>query len=66
MKAAAADLDFERAASLRDRVRKLRSLLPGAPAGGGRRTRDSSNGSRTRCSKSRNTSSCASRSPAAW
>ena len=30
MKAAAADLDFERAAALRDRVRKLRNLLPGA------------------------------------
>jgi excinuclease ABC subunit B len=30
MKTAAADLDFERAASIRDRVRKLRSLLPGA------------------------------------
>jgi len=30
MKAAAADLDFERAASLRDKVRKLRNLLPGA------------------------------------
>jgi excinuclease ABC subunit B len=30
MKAAAADLDFERAAALRDKVRKLRNLLPGA------------------------------------
>ena len=30
MKAAAANLDFERAASVRDRVRRLRSLLPGA------------------------------------
>jgi excinuclease ABC subunit B len=30
MKAAAADLDFERAAALRDRVRTLRNLLPGA------------------------------------
>jgi len=30
MKAAAADLDFERAATLRDKVRKLRNLLPGA------------------------------------
>jgi excinuclease ABC subunit B len=30
MKAAAADLDFERAAAVRDRVRRLRSLLPGA------------------------------------
>ncbi len=30
MKAAAADLDFERAAALRDKVRRLRNLLPGA------------------------------------
>jgi excinuclease ABC subunit B len=30
MKAAAANLEFERAASVRDRVRRLRSLLPGA------------------------------------
>ncbi len=30
MKAAAADLDFERAATLRDKVRRLRNLLPGA------------------------------------
>ncbi len=30
MKAAAADLDFERAATVRDRVRRLRTLLPGA------------------------------------
>jgi excinuclease ABC subunit B len=30
MKAAAADLDFERAARLRDKVRTLRNLLPGA------------------------------------
>jgi excinuclease ABC subunit B len=30
MKAAAADLDFERAAALRDKVRTLRNLLPGA------------------------------------
>jgi excinuclease ABC subunit B len=30
MKAAAANLEFERAASVRDRVRRLRALLPGA------------------------------------
>jgi excinuclease ABC subunit B len=30
MKAAAANLEFERAASVRDRVRRLRSLMPGA------------------------------------
>ena len=31
MKAAAANLDFERAAALRDKIRKLRNLeLPGA------------------------------------
>jgi excinuclease ABC subunit B len=30
MKAAAGDLDFERAAAIRDRVRRLRNLLPGA------------------------------------
>jgi excinuclease ABC subunit B len=30
MKTAAAELDFERAATIRDRVRRLRSLLPGA------------------------------------
>ncbi len=30
MKAAAANLEFERAAAVRDRVRRLRSLLPGA------------------------------------
>jgi excinuclease ABC subunit B len=32
MRAAATNLEFEKAASLRDRVRKLRSLIPGAPA----------------------------------
>jgi excinuclease ABC subunit B len=31
MRAAATNLEFEKAASLRDRVRKLRSLIPGAP-----------------------------------
>jgi excinuclease ABC subunit B len=32
MRAAAANLEFEKAASLRDRLRKLRGLIPGAPA----------------------------------
>jgi excinuclease ABC subunit B len=36
MRQAAANLEFERAAALRDRVRRLRAPAPGTPAGGGR------------------------------
>ncbi len=60
MRAAAANLEFERAASLRDRVKKLRG--PRAPATVRRRAVTPlfvSVGSRTRCSRFRSTSSSA-------
>ena len=66
MKAAAANLEFEKAAALRDRIKQLRSRDLGLAGSRQLRGRPcSSNGSRRRSSRSRSTSGCSARSAAA-
>src|SRR5690606_9082166 len=67
MRAAAANLEFEKAAALRDRLKRLRSPDPAVGgADGGVSGRVWGSGSRTRCSRCRSTCGSSGRSGARW